>query len=72
MGSHGIYKCFGRAARTEDGNDVDIKVEKSLRVALATNNLWRRAIDVAVTKWGVERVAQSANVGRTTRLGSHS
>ena len=44
------------------------KIEKSLRVALATNNLWRicRAIDVAVIKRGVERVAQSANVDRTT------
>jgi probable addiction module antidote protein len=45
-----------------------IKAEKSLRVALATNNLRRicRAIDVAVHQVGVEIAAQTANVDRTT------
>jgi len=44
------------------------EVEKSLRAALATNDLRRvcSAIDIAVHHVGVERVAQDAEVDRTT------
>jgi probable addiction module antidote protein len=47
---------------------ISREAEKSLRAALATNDLRRicSAIDIAVHQIGVERVAQNADVDRTT------